>query len=184
MNMNIADQDTRSALARVLDQSATAADRHKVQDYLRKTDDGRKAVVEALRSLTTDKVLSRVWHKYATGGALDVLTETLSARADAMQAELDADSATAAERLVVQQIVDAWTRLEFVQTRYDYALAASTAANSDELRLWDRMLTKAQHRYLRALESLARIRRYELQVVDRLDADGSQERSIALRANS
>jgi hypothetical protein len=184
MRMNIPDDDARLALSRVLDQSASEADRRKVKKYLRATEDGRKAVVDALRSVTTERVLSHIGRKYSSGGSLDVWTETLAARADVMQAELDAESATAAERLVVQQVVDAWTRLEFVQVRYDHALVATTANNSDELRLWDRMLTKAQHRYLRALESLARIRRYELQVVDRLDADGSQERSIALRANS
>lgn len=182
MHINTDDVEVQTSLRRILDKSAQPSDYSLVRTYLRDDAVGRQVVLSAMRSATTETVLRRVLPIADDGSGGSKLTyEVYSARADVMSAELVAECKTAAERLVAQQVVEAWVRLEYVQNRYDEAMRTQGA---DAVRFWDRMLSKASQRYLRALETLSRIRRYELQVVDRLDADGSQQRSVALRASS
>lgn len=181
VNINISDVEVRTSLARILDQSATSTDVDQVRTYLRTSDEGRAVALSTIRSATSERVLQSALAMNPNARERPVLFEIYSARADVMLDDLLRDCATAAERLVAQQIVDAWTRLEFVQNRYDEALLSEGA---DAKRFWDKMLSRAAQRYLRALETLSRIRRYEVQVVDRLDADGSQQRSVELRASS
>ena len=173
------DDDARAALVRIFQQQATDADYQRVRTYLRTTDAGRSDVIAALRSASTDRV---VRHVVPTDDlpTQDVLTEFVGARADMVRSELLAESATPSERLVVEQAVASWVRLEYVQHRYD---AAVLSASASAMRFWDRLLTKAQQRHLRTLEALSRIRRYELQVVERVDANGTQQRSVGIRAN-
>lgn len=182
MNINTDDDGVRSSLQRILQQKAETSDYSVVRTYLRDDAKGRQVVLSAMRSATTDNVLRRVLPIGDTKSGASALTyEIFAARADAMFAELVAECATSSERLVAQQVVDAWVRLEYVQSRYDNALQHM---GTESMRFWDRMLSRSSQRYLRALETLSRIRRYELQVVDRMDADGSQQRSVALRASS
>jgi hypothetical protein len=177
VNVSLSDDDARKALSRIFSDEATDDDYRTVRKHLRTTDEGRQSVTAALRSVSTERVMRRAIP--ASEQVQSVLYEFIAAKADTLREQLDAESATASERLVVEQVVDAWVRLEFVQQRYDDALLTASAPS---VRLWDRLLTKSQQRYLRALESLSRVRRYDVQFVERLDADGSQQRSVGIRA--
>ena len=179
VHATLQDDDARASLVRIFQQQATDDDYQRVRTYLRTTEAGRSDVLTALRSASTDRMVRRVVNT-ADAATLDVLSEFVGARADMVRAELQTENSTATERLVVEQAVEAWVRLEYVQQRYDGAVLDNAA---DAMRFWDRMLTKAQQRYLRTLESLSKIRRYELQVVERVDADGTQQRSVGIRAN-
>lgn len=179
VTVDLQDVDARASLVRIFQQQATDADYQRVRTYLRTTETGRSDVTAALQSASTDRVVRRVVTSTDTA-TQDVLSEFVAAKADIVRAELKTENATSSERLVVEQAVDAWIRLEYVQHRYDSAVLSERA---DAMRFWDRMLTKAQQRYLRTLESLSKIRRYELQVVERVDADGTQQRSVGIRAN-
>jgi hypothetical protein len=181
VNINIGDDVVRASMSRILSQSASIDDLEKVRTYLRSSDEGRAVTMSAMRGFTSELVLKKAVPVNPESAEGRLFYEMYSARADVMLDDLMKDCATAAERLVAQQVVDSWIRLKFVQGRYDAAL---DDVSSESVRFWDRMLSRASQRYLRALETLSRIRRYELQVVDRLDADGAQQRSVALRASS
>jgi hypothetical protein len=181
LQLSLADDGARDALRRVVDQTATESDYSLLRSYLKNDDDGRSIVQSALRSMGSEYVLRSISERRAAKGAAGVIREIYTAKIAAMRAQLDSENATTSERLVVEQIVEAWARLEYVQTRYDqYVLDAQ---DSDAVRFWDKQLTRAQQRYLRAIETLARIRRYEVQYVDKQSADGSQQRTVAIRAN-
>lgn len=174
--------EVQTALQRVASQKATSQDVATVRDYLRNTADGRRTVSQALASIGTQAALQTVGAKGTQDpGTAAIVTELYAAELEQLRRSLDTETSTAAEQLIVQQVVDTWSRLQYVQRRYDDALLRSTDAQL--LSFWDRMLSRTQGRYLRALESLSRVRRYEVQVVERRDANGSQQRSIALRAN-
>jgi hypothetical protein len=183
--LDIADDDARCALQRIASRSATGNDYAVVRTYLRDNADGRVAVQSYLQSIGPENALRKLTTRQSRdSGTRDVLQEVYTADMDRLRDELNAESATATERLVVQQVVETWSRLQFIQHQYDAALLGDDDADTAyKLRFWDRMLSKSQGRYLRAVETLSRIRRYDVQLVDRRDADGSQQRSIAIRGN-
>jgi hypothetical protein len=183
--LDIADDDARCALQRIASRSATDNDYAVVRTYLRDNADGRVAVRSYLQSIGPENALRKLTTRQSRdSGTRDVLQEVYTADMDRLRDELNAESATATERLVVQQVVETWSRLQFIQHQYDAALLGDDDADTAyKLRFWDRMLSRSQGRYLRAVETLSRIRRYDVQLVDRRDADGSQQRSIAIRGN-
>lgn len=181
LQLEIGDDSAREALQKVVEQTATEKDYSLLRSYLQTDDKGRRTVQRALQSISSDNVLQTLSELRAGSGAAAVIRELYRAKLQAMRAQLDVENATTAERLVVEQIVDAWSRLEYVQTRYDMSLADQS--DTDAVRFWDKQLTRSQQRYLRAIETLARIRRYEVQFVDKHSADGSQQRTVAIRAN-
>lgn len=68
------------------------------------------------------------------------------------------------ERLLIQQIALAWLKLSYVEYRHRYFLTNgnTTITQAD---FWERRLSVAQRRYLRAIETLARVRRMNLPAV-------------------
>ncbi len=89
----------------------------------------------------------------ADGNAL--AAESIRREADRLRLELLGASATAIERLLVDQIVICWIQLKLAE------LAAGSARKSHLVRerFHDLRLQKAQRRYLTALKTLAQIRR-------------------------
>ena len=68
------------------------------------------------------------------------------------------------ERLLIQQIAMAWLHLGYVQYQYSVmTTSADTTIKRGEY--WERRLSAAQRRYLRATETLARVRRLQLPAV-------------------
>lgn len=77
-----------------------------------------------------------------------------------LQAELGAESATALEKLLIQQVVISWLRLNLVEYSYTTIHQESiTLARGD---YWERRLNAAQRRFLRACSTLARVRKMDL----------------------
>ena len=65
------------------------------------------------------------------------------------------------ERLLVQQVVIAWLHLGYVEYQYS-AMTTETGLTIKRGEYWERRLSAAQRRYLRATETLARVRRLQL----------------------
>ena len=68
------------------------------------------------------------------------------------------------ERLLVQQVVVAWLHLGYVEYQYS-AVTTETGLTIKRAEYWERRLSAAQRRYLRATETLARVRRLQLPAV-------------------
>ena len=78
-----------------------------------------------------------------------------------LAAELTQPGDGALEKLIIGQIVGCWLRLSFVE----YSLSVGSAGGSFNMAqgaYWEKRVSSAQRRYLRAIESLARVRRLRL----------------------
>lgn len=82
----------------------------------------------------------------------------VKAKAEALAKELGAEGASPLERLLIDQVVIAWLRLQLAEFSYQAIFKGGgvTLARANYL---EKKLTASQTRYLRAAESLARVRR-------------------------
>jgi hypothetical protein len=64
------------------------------------------------------------------------------------------------EELLLQQVVLCWLRYGSVE--HSYTVITTEGGTYERLRYWEQRLNAAQRRYLRALETLARIRKLQL----------------------
>ncbi len=94
-----------------------------------------------IKSLTTDG-LTQEFIEFALKG---------------IRRDLGYESAPVLEKLLIAQVALAWLDLEAVQKRY--AAASMGSHNISSGVYWDKRVTGAQGRYLRAVEALARVRR-------------------------
>ncbi len=81
-----------------------------------------------------------------------------------MAADLTHPADGALETLIIKQIVGAWLRLSFIEYNYS-VLSVDGDATIKRVEYWERRLSAAQRRYLRAIETLARVRRLQLPAV-------------------
>ena len=88
---------------------------------------------------------------------------SLHQAAKSLQHELGDKEATPLERLLIQLVVMAWTRLAIVE--YAYTDVVSEKSSYQRLKYWDGRLNASQRRFLRASETLARIRKMNLPAV-------------------
>lgn len=68
------------------------------------------------------------------------------------------------ERLLIQQVVVSWLHLGYIDYQYS-AVLTSPDMSIKRGDYWERRLNAAQRRYLRATETLARVRRLQLPAV-------------------
>ena len=68
------------------------------------------------------------------------------------------------ERLLVQQVALCWLKLSYTEHQHRHILTSGNATIKQG-DFWERRLSAAQHRYLRATEALARVRRLQLPAV-------------------
>ena len=83
---------------------------------------------------------------------------------DSLQVDLGADDAPPLEKLLIQQTVLAWMRLSFVEYQYT-DVTYGTGSTYERLEHWERRLNAAHRRFLRATETLARVRKLTVQAV-------------------
>ena len=118
-----------------------------------------------------DRLMDRICsHK---GGQM-----ALEIRADAVRNGLGYEGATQLEQLLIDHTVLCWLRLQSVELSYSSAMNRSLSLSEGDF--WDRHLAAAQRRYLRACETLARLRRLlhpTLQV--NIAAQGGQQVNVS-----
>jgi len=99
-------------------------------------------------------------------------------RATAVRNGLGYEGATQLEQLLIDHAVLCWLRLQDVE--WSYSLAMERSLPLSQADFWDRHLSSAQRRYLRACETLARVRRLlnpTLQV--NIAAQGGQQVNVS-----
>ncbi len=89
-----------------------------------------------------------------------------------MRRELGYDTAPMLEKLLIEQIALAWLDWDAVQQGYARNAVGSHSVSSGTY--WDRRVTGAQARYLRALEALARVRRLAMPQPLQVNIGGQQ----------
>ena len=93
-------------------------------------------------------------------GDQEALRASLKTGQSAMRQELGFRQATALERLLIDRVILCWLRLHHVDFWHTAVMEKNTS--SPRANYWERRLSAAEHRYLRACESLARIRKLKL----------------------
>ena len=96
-------------------------------------------------------------------GDQESLRASLKAGQSAMREELGFPQASALERLLIDRVILCWLRLHHVEFRYTAVVENSIPL--PRAYYWERRLSAAQHRYLQACESLARIRKLIIPIV-------------------
>jgi len=88
---------------------------------------------------------------------------SMRANYDGQLRALGHDKAPPLERILIEHAALCWLRLQCIEQTYSGIMAQSvTLAQGD---YWERRLSSAQRRYLRACETLARVRRLRLPAV-------------------
>jgi hypothetical protein len=86
-----------------------------------------------------------------------LITESIRRGCISLRADLAYDTAPPLERGLIEQVVQAWLTLQIVQQEYARTMVKSVTLKQGEY--WERRLNSAQYRYLRACETLARVRK-------------------------
>ncbi len=94
------------------------------------------------------------------GKSKTLMTESVEEGMHHIRRQLDYATAPMLEKLLIEQIVTAWLRLGICEMQFSTRMAGDlTFAQGD---YWNRALDAAQRRYLRAVETLVRVRRLKL----------------------
>ncbi len=84
--------------------------------------------------------------------------EAITFGMDTIRKDLSHAEATPLEKMLIEQIALCWLRLSIVELNHADNVASGTFG-IPQADYWDRALSSAQRRYLRAIEALARVRR-------------------------
>lgn len=90
-------------------------------------------------------------------GSSYLLQEAVNRTIEDIERELGYEQAPMASKLLIEAVLLSWVDLAQVENRHSASLSGSHTLSLG--RYWDERLTRAQARYLRALETLARVNR-------------------------
>lgn len=94
-------------------------------------------------------------------GGSDVTSKLVSlpieAQSKSLQNELGYENSPALERMLIHTVINAWLRLQWTEIRCNEVMKTNHAVHAGIY--WQKALTGASNRYLRAIETLARVRR-------------------------
>ena len=126
----------------------------------------------------------------ATEGLIDAASrydaakrESVKRGAEHLKNELGYSTASAIERLAIEQVVLCWVAFYNVQETHTRAKFEGESVSRSRIEFWDKQLTAAQQRYFRAMEGLARIRKLSkgIDVVQvNIAANGGQQINMAM----
>jgi len=91
------------------------------------------------------------------------LKESMKAGRIAMRKELGFDAASPLEKMLIEHVTLCWMRLELAE--YHYTGCTTGSSTLAQAKFYEHRLSAVQRRYLRACETLARVRRLALPAV-------------------
>lgn len=147
----IVPKDPEKELQKLWGKLTKAGDKAKGEDFTR----FRELAAENPSSVPAwwsamDTMRRNLISKMSSGGS----RACLLAEMDALKVELGLDQAPPMERLLIDNIITLKFRLVYVEFGYNQALTQGA-----QVEYWDNLLTTTQNRFLKAVESLVRIRR-------------------------
>ncbi len=105
-------------------------------------------------------------HGWRDGLCLAVRSGTLHDEIERLRRSLGEPDVSPMERLLIDQVVICYLRMNLTEQYYENAMTdgCSLAARS----YWERKLSTVQRRYLRSIETLARVRKLMRQIAMRI----------------
>ncbi len=107
------------------------------------------------------------------------MRESLDVGMAELRRELAGDAAPRMVQMLVENVVLCWLRLQLAEYHYTLNMFAKDGPSRAMGDYWERRLSMAQGRYLRAIETLARVRRLAIPVQINIAADGGQQVNVA-----
>lgn len=127
--------------------------------------------VFALATAVQNTLISKV-----TSGKTTALA--LTANVETMRQALGYEQAPIIEKMLIENILNAW--LHYQHTEYHVTELIGSDSTFEVSRHWDRKLTNAQARYIRAIEALAKVRKLALPVLQvNINTDQGQQVNFA-----
>jgi len=107
------------------------------------------------------------------------IREAVGAYKDHMRNELGHESAPMLEKLLIDQVVICWLRLYHVELLYSY-VRSTALVTLEHGAYWERRLSAAQRRFLRACTTLSRIRKMTGRTPELMQVNiGAQQVNVA-----
>jgi len=126
-------ESDRKALAVVLDDN----------NYLQKVNhSGRQVLMRAMKDLDPGSYM---------------VQECTKRQIEDLRKEMGYTSSTMIEQLIIDEIVICWVRLQQVQSNHTAVLGSSHSSETGGY--WDRRLTSANNRFLKSVQTLAKVRK-------------------------
>lgn len=165
------DPDERAAIVRLRD-LMTKVDRDKPDALALQELRGLMDTVPHLGRILCDLVEVNADKVIATIVSGVSATEAVRRNARAMRDDMGYKIAPELERALIDHAIMCWLRLQKIELTYSQVMAESITI--ERAAYWERRLTTVQGRYLRAAESLARVRRLSRSTSFQVNIGGRQ----------
>ena len=145
-------QDPLLLLARIDQENPTPTDLEVVRQALRE-DPGLWQMVGDMADQAASGIVQSVH-------AAPVAREIIKGNYEGLKRDLGYESASTLERILIGQVALTWLRLNILEQAYTQnTMTNGETFTTESGNFWDRRLSAAQRRHLRACETLARVRK-------------------------
>jgi hypothetical protein len=142
-------EDLKDLIGRCYEKKPDKKDLRELRRWLEETPDLWRSVID-MTALTRQMLIEKIISQEAAQAGL-------WARLETMQQELGYKESPLLERLLIENVVLTWLRLQWVEGQVTGFMGQQ--ARMAILEYWEKRLSAAQRRHLRACETLARVRR-------------------------
>ena len=168
---SISTKENGDAKEETAENSLTPIDALQAVNSIVKRDDLGPEEIEQLRQLFRE--IPEMWKLYDVGSAIakdamkticdsPKMTMLLEANFNGFKKELGYDHASPLEKRLIDFAALCWLRWQQTESVYTAALSDDSSENSSRVDYYEKRLSASQRRYLRALETLARVRRMNI----------------------
>jgi hypothetical protein len=105
-----------------------------------------------------DMAQQAIWHRIESLKATPFIKKSITRGIEAIRHNLGYDDALEVERLLIEQVALCWLRLNLLEYEYT-TIRNERTMNIDQADFLEKRLNYAQRRFLRACETLARVRK-------------------------
>lgn len=148
--------ELRALLRRVNNENPSQADRKALDAYIVEHGSAEFAAVANLARLVTDTTIKKAFgHDYGFSRAVE-------AKCVSLRDELGYEQAPALEKMLIQAVTICWLRLQICEFHYGVVIGGECTLIKGAY--WEKKLSAHQRRYLRAVETLAKVRKLAINV--------------------
>ena len=150
--------DLLEVLGRINQENPTRADLAALREAMRKY----PRLWSALGDMTDHAASAMI----GSINAKPLAKEIMKGDYEGLKRDLGHETASPLERILIGQVALTWLRLGILEQRYTHVtMTAGGTLTTEAGDFWDRRLSAAQRRYLRACETLARIRKMSIETL-------------------
>ena len=106
----------------------------------------------------------------------------MAAEASHVKEKLGYSSSNQIERLLIEQILFCWAGVNYVENHVA-ALLTQSGFSLNTLEYWQKTLTRYQNRYLKAIETLARVRKLNVSIQFNIATNGGKQLNVGNMPN-